>query len=259
MMIQHNAKGTQDVINGISTVGEGISSAAQFTSSLSKLTQASSEDMKKLMGVMKNIQSSSKEILGVVGTLDNFAHKIDLLSMNASIEAAHSGEAGKGFAVIAHEIKKLAAQTSEWSKKIAEIIANVIKSIDDSAGLTSKVNLALGQIEEGSVMSAERVNAAWDGMKIQQTAGNDIAKDSENLAQSATKMKAEIAGQDKFASSVMNNMHDLSNASQAVNEASTEISSFTQTLSSEAQNLAALAENTAKAAKELMEIMKTQI
>ncbi len=259
MMIQHTAKGTQDVINVISTVGEGISSAAQFTSSLSKLTQASSEDMKKLMGVMKNIQSSSKEILGVVGTLDNFAHKIDLLSMNASIEAAHSGEAGKGFAVIAHEIKKLAAQTSEWSKKIAEIIANVIKSIDDSAGLTSKVNLALGQIEEGSVMSAERVNAAWDGMKIQQTAGNDIAKDSENLAQSATKMKAEIAGQDKFASSVMNNMHDLSNASQAVNEASTEISSFTQTLSSEAQNLAALAENTAKAAKELMEIMKTQI
>ena len=259
MMIQHTARGTKEVIDGISTVGEGISTAAQFTSSLSKLTQDGSDDMKKLMAVMKNIQSSSNEILGVASTLANFAHKIDLLSMNASIEAAHSGEAGKGFAVIAHEIKDLAAQTSQWSGKIAEIITSVISSIDSSAGLASKVNTALVQIEEGSVKSAERVNAAWEGMKAQQSAGNEIANDSSNLANSAAHMKTEIASQDKFAASVMNNMQDLSQASQAVNDASSEISAFTQTLANEAQNLAELAETTAKAAHELMEIMQTHI
>ena len=259
IMIQHTTKGTQDIINGISTVGEGISTAAQFTSSLSKLTQTGSDDMKKLMAVMQNIQSSSNEILGVASTLSSFAHKIDLLSMNASIEAAHSGEAGKGFAVIAHEIKDLASQTSQWSSKIAEIITSIIGSIDSSAELTSKVNLALTQIDDGSVKSAERVNAAWEGMKAQQEAGNEIAKDSSNLAQSAAHMKTEIASQDKFAASVMNNMQDLCEASQAVNDASTEISAFTETLSKEAQNLAELAENTARVAHELMEIMKTNI
>ena len=259
IMIQNTTKGTQEVINGISTVGEGISTAAQFTSSLSKLTQDGSEDMKKLMSVMKDIQSSSTEILGVASTLSTFAHKIDLLSMNASIEAAHSGEAGKGFAVIAHEIKDLAAQTSTWSNKIAEIITSIIGSIDSSAELTSKVNQALTQIEEGSVNSAERVNAAWEGMKAQQSAGNEIAKDASSLAQSASHMKTEIASQDKFATSVMNNMQDLCQASQAVNDASSEISSFTEALGNEAQNLAALAEKTAKAAHELMEIMKTNI
>ena len=259
IMIQHTTRGTQEIIDGISTVGEGISTAAQFTSSLSKLTQTGSDDMKKLMSVMQTIQNSSNEILGVASTLSNFAHKIDLLSMNASIEAAHSGEAGKGFAVIAHEIKDLAAQTSQWSNKIADIITSIINSIDNSADLTSKVNQALTQIEDGSVKSAERVNAAWEGMKAQQNAGNEIAKDSSNLATSAAHMKTEIASQDKFAASVMNNMQDLCQASQAVNDASNEISTFTETLSKEAQNLAELAENTAKVAHELMAIMNTHI
>ena len=259
LMIQNTTKGTQEVINGITTVGEGISTAAQFTSSLSKLTQAGSEDMKKLMTEMKNIQNSSNEILGVASTLATFANKIDLLSMNASIEAAHSGEAGKGFAVIAHEIKDLAAQTSQWSNKIADIITSITGSIDDSAGLTAKVNQALEQIEEGSVKSAERVNAAWEGMKAQQNAGNEIAKDSSSLATSAAQMKTEVASQDKFASSVINNMQDLCEASQAVNDASSEISAFTENLSKEAQNLAQLAESTSKVANELMEIMKTNI
>jgi methyl-accepting chemotaxis protein len=258
-MIQDTTKGTQEIINGISTVGEGISTAAQFTSSLSKLTQTGSDDMKKLMAVMKDIQNSSTEILGVASTLSTFAHKIDLLSMNASIEAVHSGEAGKGFAVIAHEIKDLASQTSQWSGKIAEIITSIISSIDNSADLTSKVNQALMQIEDGSVKSAERVNAAWEGMKAQQSAGNEIAKDAESLASSAAHMKTEIASQDKFAASVMNNMQELCEASQAVNDASSGISAFTETLSQEAQNLAELAENTAKVAHELMEIMKAHV
>lgn len=259
IMIQHTTKGTQDIISGITTVGEGISTAAQFTSSLSQLTQTGSDDMKKLMVVMKDIQSSSTEILGVASTLSTFAHKIDLLSMNASIEAAHSGEAGKGFAVIAHEIKDLASQTSQWSGKIAEIITTIIGSIDSSAELTSKVNQALTQIDDGSVKSAERVNAAWEGMKTQQSAGNEIAKDASSLANSAAHMKNEIASQDKFAASVKNNMQELCEASQAVNDASSGISAFTETLSKEAQNLAELAENTAKVAHELMEIMKSHI
>ena len=258
-MIQATTKGTQDIIDGIATVGEGISTAAQFTSSLSKLTQAGTEDMRKLMSVMKEIQDSSTEILGVASTLSTFAHKIDLLSMNASIEAAHSGEAGKGFAVIAHEIKDLASQTSQWSARIAEIITAIIGSIDNSAQLTSKVNQALLQIEDGSIKSADRVNAAWEGMQAQQSAGNEIAKDASSLASSAAHMKTEIASQDKFATKVKNNMQELCQASQAVNEASSDISAFTENLGKEALNLVKLADSTAKVARELMEIMNSNM
>lgn len=255
-MIEKTAQGTQEVIHGIDTVSEGISTAAEFTSSLSDLTRAGSEDMKKLMAVMADIQESSKEILGVVTTLDDFAQQTDLLSMNASIEAAHSGEAGKGFAVIAHEIKKLASQTSTWSQKIAEIINGVISSIENSVNLTTKVNDALSQIEKGSVESAEKVNAAWQGMKVQQEVENEIVKESDSLADSTTHMKKEIENQNSYASKVMVNMQKLMVASDSVNAASSGISSYTENLSQEARSLSELAERTASAAEKLMAIMK---
>lgn len=255
-MIEKTAQGTQEVIHGIDTVSEGISTAAKFTSSLSNLTRAGSEDMKQLMAVMTNIQDSSKEILGIVTTLDDFTQQTDLLSMNASIEAAHSGEAGKGFAVIAHEIKKLAFQTSQWSKKIAEIINGVIASIENSVNLTTKVNTALDEIEKGSVESAEKVNAAWEGMKVQQEVENEIVKDSDSLAGSTAHMKKEIENQNVYASKVMVNMQKLMIASESVNTASSGISSYTENLAQEAKNLAELAERTANAAEKLMTIMK---
>ncbi len=255
-MIEKTAQGTQEVIHGIDTVSEGISTAAEFTSSLSDLTRAGSEDMKKLMAVMADIQESSKEILGVVTTLDDFAQQTDLLSMNASIEAAHSGEAGKGFAVIAHEIKNLASQTSQWSQKIAEIINGVIASIENSVNLTTKVNAALDEIEKGSKESAEKVNAAWQGMKVQQEVENEIVKESDSLANSTSHMKQEIENQNTYASKVMVNMQKLMVASDSVNAASSGISSYTENLSQEAKSLAELAERTASATEKLMAIMK---
>ena len=72
-------------------------------------------------------------------------------------------------------------------------------------------------------------------------------------------MKTEIISQDKFAASVMKNMQDLCEASQAVNDASSGISAFTENLGREALTLAKLADSTVKVARELMGIMNAQI
>lgn len=253
------ATGTQEVIKGIQTVGEGISTAAEFSSSLTKLTETGTKDMHKLMEVMGNIQSSSKEILSIITTLDDFAQQTDLLSMNASIEAAHSGEAGKGFAVIAHEIKNLASQTSQWSAKIGEIITSVINSIEESAELSRKVNAALSEIEQGAVISAEKVGAAANGMKSQEEAGEEIAMQSTNLAKTAEKMQVEVMNQSAFSTQVLQNMEELLTASRSVDEASHYISEGTVRLSEEATKLHQVSERTASSAKALLEIMENAL
>lgn len=247
---------TQEVINGITKVGEGITTAAQFTSSLSHLTRLSSDDTKRLLKVIEDIQSSSNEILGVVTTLDTFAGKIDLLSMNASIEAAHSGAAGKGFSVIAHEIKSLASQTQQWSARIGEIITTVIGSIEESVHLTEKVNNALSEINEGSIQSAEKVNSAADGIRIQESAGNAISHDSKELFQSATEMQKDVQNQKKFSNIVLGNMMSLSIASNSVDAASLEIAKESELLNAEAQKLRDMARRTTESAERLLQIME---
>lgn len=254
--IEKTALSTRKVMDGIETVGQGINTAAGFSSSLSSLTNDGTHDMKKLDGLMKEIQKSSNEILSVVTTLDDFAQQTDLLSMNASIEAAHSGEAGKGFSVIAHEIKNLAAQSSTWSAKIGEIIMTVIQTIGEGVKLTDKVNSTLDMIKNGASQSAKEVSLAAQGMEEQRFAGKAVSEESIALSESAVRMKNEVSNQSSFASQVMGNMKELSNASDLVTKASSDIYTDSQTLARTVESLKSLSQRSQEASKKLLDLME---
>ncbi len=256
--IKTTADGTKSVMQGISNVSEGIVSAETFTRSLNTLTTSGSDDMRNLLFVIEDIQKSSAEILSVVTALDDFAKQTDLLSMNASIEAAHSGEAGKGFAVIAHEIKDLAAQSSSRSTKIAEIVTHVIKSIKESVKLTEKVNRTFELIRTGAGQSVEKVSAASNSIKEQIEVGVTISRESELMASSASRMRESVATQSVYSSQVISNMEQLALASKNVDSASSEIAEGTELLAEEVESLRALADRTRVAAKNLKQLMSSE-
>ena len=113
---------TKLMIDGVNQVADAISATAEFSSSLGGLTKTSENDVAQLVEAMESIKNSSTEILGVVQIVTDFAQQTNMLAMNASIEAAHAGISGKGFAVIAHEIKTLAAASSTQADKIKDIV-----------------------------------------------------------------------------------------------------------------------------------------
>ena len=254
-LIESTASRINDVIQGIQNVGEGVTSAAEFSRGLSGITSSSSGDMRKLLEEMQNVQDSSKEILGVVTTLDTFAQQTNLLAMNASIEAAHSGEFGKGFAVIAREIKDFASQTSQWSAKIGEIITVVISQIQHSVELCTKVNGSLSKINVDSQESAQKVGAASQSVLAQREAGEIIARESADLATLAKKMRDSLVEQKEFADNVNRNIDSLFKAAKEVDLASREIYNETKVLSDESRNLRTLALRTNESSESLTTIM----
>lgn len=255
-LISSTAEKTREVIKGLETVGDGVNTAAQFSSGLSAVTKTSSNDMKNLLDEMEKVQASSKEILGVVTTLDDFAQQTNLLAMNASIEAAHAGETGKGFAVIAREIKELASQTSQWSAKIGEIITTVISQIQHSVELSTKVNSSLQKINKDSIESARKVGQASDSIREQQAAGHIISEESKTLSEIAKTMQNAVSEQSNFAKIVMQNMQSLIEASEDVDKASREIYSESKSLADESKNLIDLAQRTNESSETLTSIME---
>lgn len=126
-----------DLSKGVSESLEQISSALNQISWGIQNAGKSSED------ILNNIQATNekaKDTDSIIEFIRNVANKTNLLGLNASIEASRAGEVGKGFSVVASEIRKLSNSSSESIKKIESVIKEIQKSVSTITGDVDEVN-----------------------------------------------------------------------------------------------------------------------
>ncbi len=115
---------------GIASVAETAKSAAELSEKLSAASEEGNASVANLIKCMNDIQTSSQQVQDMVKVIQQIASQTNLLSMNAAIEAAHAGEFGAGFAVVAGEVRELAASSSESAKKIQLCIKEMVSKIE---------------------------------------------------------------------------------------------------------------------------------
>ncbi|MNP23695.1 Methyl-accepting chemotaxis protein McpB [compost metagenome] len=101
------------------------------------------DSSKKVSEVIWNLSTKSNEIGEVVEFINGITEQINLLSLNAAIEAARAGEAGRGFTVVANEVKKLAELSRESTLKISKLITEIQSDIKKSVEEVSNTNQSI--------------------------------------------------------------------------------------------------------------------
>ena len=158
-------------VTEISTTISAISEGARQTSDAaaeagSYVNQAgaqlgiSIENVKELSESMDHIANDSKQISTIIATIENIAFQINILSLNAAVEAARAGSAGKGFAVVADEISSLASKSDEAAKATKELIESSAATIKEGGKVMNRVSEALertGQLAGNVTMKMEQV------------------------------------------------------------------------------------------------------
>lgn len=166
----------------VASAAEMLKASDESSNSLA----ASIEDMRRINAKsslaseqIKSLDANVNKVSAVAKTIDDIADQTNLLALNAAIEAARAGEQGRGFAVVADEVRTLAKRTSESTEEVAQIVREILS---ESASVMAHINELSTDVDKGT-NSIEKVGDTLQGLsRLAHDVESNIAKIAEASA-----------------------------------------------------------------------------
>jgi methyl-accepting chemotaxis protein len=234
------AANVEELTVSISHVSSSTDEASQLANAADTQAAASSKRLEQVVSEIQHIaqtvrnasqrievlETESGKISNIVTVIKEIADQTNLLALNAAIEAARAGEQGRGFAVVADEVRKLSERTAASTSEITQMIGNIqrstrevvhgiesgVQSVETGESLVHEANESVTEIRGLARNVAELVTDVARGLREQATASTEVATRVEQIAVQAEELNASTANTGAAARKLQEIAEDMLNA-----------------------------------------------
>jgi methyl-accepting chemotaxis protein len=149
-------------------------SARQLANAASSSASSGGSMVSDLVGTISDINDRAQSMAEIIGVMDSIAFQTNILAINAAVEAAHAGEQGKGFGVVAQEVRALAQRSAQSARDIRELIQNAIDSLAEGSQRARQAGEAMHAIVTSAVQVNDRVSQIANAADSQASGINQV-------------------------------------------------------------------------------------
>ncbi len=272
-----------EMTNKVDIMAEGMETVRQVSEQNGIVAAAGGQAVEKTVKGMRQVKDAvfetaqkihelgeqSQKIGEIIQVIDDIAEQTNLLALNAAIEAARAGEHGKGFAVVADEVRKLAERSGKATKEIAELITDIqrgtkvavesmqvgTKEVEAGVELAQDAGQSLTEIVNGVKTAGEQVHKIMiliNEILLSSKEVTDAVNNVAAITEENTAATEEMSASAEQVNASMQNMASISEENAASAE---EVSASTEELTASIEEISASGDQLAKMAQELQNLV----
>jgi len=250
-MVKQVSVSVAQVLQNAQAGTEAWKSTAKSAEAGARTTYETVEGMKKIKEAIDlvslrvaDLGERSKEIGSIVATIDDIAAQTNLLALNAAIEAARAGEQGRGFAVVADEVRKLAERASIATKEIAALISSIQNGVSEAVKAMGRGGQ---EVEAGYGLAAEAGRALDDILERAQMVGKQVNQ----ISAAAEELNALSGNMVSVIQQISKTIDENAAAAETMAESSSLVSGAIENLGGVAEENSASAEEVSASVEEM--------
>ena len=234
----------EEMISNIAAVSNSVKLMAESFKILDSNVGAGNQKLENVGARVTEMAAQSKMLIQANTMIAQVASQTNLLAMNAAIEAAHAGEAGRGFSVVADEIRKLAETSAAQSKNIFNELKEISRSIDDVVGLSQDAQTSFESIVNQLNVTDSIMGQIDNAMTEQSAASTQILEALADMKGQSVSVNEKSVNLRKGIEDVQNNMTVVSQVSDLILGSMDEMAAGSQQINTSSQSVSELAQNT---------------